>query len=120
MSRGVAAGNALRVGRKRRNVPVPPLGEIAPLHPLALIGELRIGATVALEQRHPFRAELFPAGTEVFREMLVDASRNQEFFVLRPTVGALRELHLFVAQRFAMRTGGVLFVRGAIPDMALD
>src|SRR5271166_5944893 len=47
VSRRVAAGDALRIGGKYRDVRVPSLGEIAPLHPLALIGEVGISAAVA-------------------------------------------------------------------------
>src|SRR5207302_8931479 len=50
LRRGVAAGDALRIGGEYWNVSVPPLGEIAPLHALTLIGEFRMGAAVALEQ----------------------------------------------------------------------
>src|SRR6266850_7557637 len=48
LSGGVAAGDALGIGGECGNVFVPLLGEIAPLHALTLIGELRIGAAVAL------------------------------------------------------------------------
>src|ERR1700756_2335787 len=120
MSRRVAAGDTLRVGRKRRNVPVPPLREISPLHPLTLIGEFRIGAAVALEQRQPLRAQLLPPGTEISRKMLVDAFRHEKLRILWPTIRALGQLDLGLAQWLAMRPRCVLLVRRAIPDVAFD
>src|SRR5438477_7952855 len=120
MSRRVAAGDALRVGRKRRNVSVPPLREVAPLHPLALISELRISVAVALEERQPFRPQLLPAGTEIFREMLVDAFRHEKLRVLRPVIKALGQLDLGFAQRLAMSARGILLMRRTVADMAFD
>ena len=35
--------------------------QLAPLHPLDLLGELRMGAAIALEQSRPFLAQLAPA-----------------------------------------------------------
>src|SRR5207248_4238521 len=120
MSRRVAAGDALRVGRKRRNVSVPPVREVAPLHPLALISELRISVAVSLEERQPFRPQLLPAGTEIFREMLVDAFRHEKLRVLRPVIKALGQLDLGLAQRLAMSARGILLMRRAVADMAFD
>src|SRR5690349_19218377 len=117
MSRRVAACNALRVSRKHRDLFVPPLREIASLHPLTLIGELRMGTAVALEQRHPFRPKLRPAHAEVFGEMLVHAFGHEKLRVLRPTIKALGQLDLGLPQRLAMGSGGVLLVRRTVADM---
>src|SRR5207237_2058816 len=48
VSRRIAAGYPLGIGGKDWDVSVPALGEVAPLHPLALIGQLGVRAPVAL------------------------------------------------------------------------
>ena len=53
LARGVAGGDAFGVGGKRRQVPVPALRQLAALHAIALIGELRILASILLELRPP-------------------------------------------------------------------
>ena len=52
--------------------------------------------------------------------MLAHAVRHEELGVFRPAIGALGETDLLVAQRLAMSGAGVLLVRRAIADVALD
>ena len=52
--------------------------------------------------------------------MLVNAIRHQELRVFRPSVGALGEPDLFVAERLAMSFRSVLFVGRAVPDVAIE
>ena len=114
----VAARDAIRIGGENRNVLIPPIGQVAPLHALTRVGELGISCPVSLEQRHPFAAEFLAAGAEILCEVLVDPVRDEKFRVLRPTVGAFSQFDFFFAQRLAMGAGGVLLVRRAVADMA--
>src|SRR5262245_485075 len=54
LSRSVPAGDALRVGRKNRQVTIPPLREFPPLHQFDFVRKLRILGPVRLEQPGPF------------------------------------------------------------------
>ena len=47
-------------------------------------------------------------------------SRHQELRVFRPSVGTLGKPDLLVAQRLAVSFGGVLFMRRAVADMAVQ
>src|SRR5262249_28537237 len=53
LARGVAAGDPLGVCGKRREAAVPTIGELAPLHALHLLGELRVLPSIRSEQRRP-------------------------------------------------------------------
>ena len=53
-------------------------------------------------------------------ELLVDAVGDQEFFVLRPAVEFVGERDFFRAERFAVSFVGVLVVRRAVADVAVD
>src|SRR6516164_6890043 len=75
-SRGVSTGDSVRIGSEDRDVFVPSFGQVAALHPFALIGKLPMGTPVALEQGHPVRPQLFAAGAEFPGEVLVHAFRN--------------------------------------------
>ena len=61
------------------------------------------------------RADANPCG-----EVLIDASRHEELRILRPSVGALYELYLLLAQRLAVSFWRVLLVRGSIPDVTIE
>ena len=52
--------------------------------------------------------------------MLVDAVGHEELGVLGPSIAALREADLFVAERFAMGRRSVLLMRRAIADVAVQ
>jgi len=118
--RGVATGDPVRIGGEDRDVLVPPLGEVAPLHALARVGQLGVGDPIALEQCQPLRPELRSASPEFRREVLVHTIRHQKFRVLWPAIGAFREPDLLLTQGFAVRARGILLMRRTIADMALD
>ena len=52
--------------------------------------------------------------------MFAHAVRHQKFGVLRPAVAAFGETNLLLAERLAMGGAGVLLMRGAVADMAVD
>ena len=58
--------------------------------------------------------------TEQLLKPLVHAIRHQELGIFRPAVISLRQPDLFLAQRLAVRRAGVLLVRGAVGDVAID
>src|SRR6516225_10840523 len=75
-SRGVSTGDSVRIGSEDRNVLVPVLGKVAPLHALALVGELGVGISIALEQRHPVRSQRLPPCRKVLSEVFVYPLRH--------------------------------------------
>ena len=76
--------------------------------------------SVALEQLLPFAAQLGAALADPLGEVLVDAVGDEELGVLGPAVGALGLPDLLLAERLAVRLGGVLLVRRAVADVAVD
>src|ERR1041385_3581842 len=52
--------------------------------------------------------------------MLAYAVRHEELGVLGPAVGALGESYFFLAERLAVGRAGVMFMGGAVADMALN
>ena len=65
-------------------------------------------------------ARLAAARADAGGEVLADAVGHEELRVLRPAVGALGELDFLVAQRLAVGRGGVLLVRRAVADVAVE
>ena len=61
-----------------------------------------------------------PARADARLEMLAHAVGNEELRVLGPAVVALGQPDLLLAQRLAVRRAGVLLVRRAIGDVAVD
>ena len=53
-------------------------------------------------------------------KMLAHTLRDKELFVFRPAVVALGQTDLIFAQRFAVGFLGVLLMRSAISDVAID
>ena len=72
--------------------------------------QARVLRPVRLEQLRPFAPNRAPRANSG-GETLVCAVGNQKFRVLGPAVEAFREPDFFVAERLAMRFGGVLLVR---------
>src|ERR1700688_1002377 len=52
--------------------------------------------------------------------MLVNTVRHHEFGVLGPSVAALGEADFLLAERLAMGIAGIVFVRSAVANMAID
>src|SRR5208282_4151999 len=90
------------------------------LHALELIGEVRILGSVRLKLGEPHLPKLPAPLTNAGPEMLAHAIRHEEFGVFGPAVTALGEADLLLAEGFAMRGAGVVLVRGAVADMAVD
>src|SRR5258708_37839154 len=85
-----------------------------------MVGQLRIFAAILAELRHPGVTLAMAALPHQFLKALVYPVRHQELRVFRPAINAFREPDFFLAQRLAVRGAGVLLVRSAIGDMAVD
>ena len=100
-------------------VGVPAVGQLAALHRVDLGGERpgsRVGDSAASHSARSSAPRLpIPVG-----EVLVDAVGDEELGVLGPAVGALGLAHLLLAERLAVGGGGVLLVRRALADVAVD
>ncbi len=120
LGRAVPAGNTLLVGREARQTGVPAIGQLTALHALEPVRELGMGAAVVLEAREPGFAQLATAPADAGLEVLVHPVRDQELRILGPPVALLGEADLVVAERLAVRGAGVLLVRRAIADVAVD
>ena len=118
---GVARGHALGVGREGRQVLVPALGQLAVLHPVELVGQLGVlGLRYSSKLREPGVAQLLAALADAVAEVLVDAVGDEELGVLRPAVVALGQPDFLLAERLAVGGAGVLLVRRALADVAVD
>ena len=114
--RGLAGGQALLfVGLEGGDRAVPAVGQLAVLHHLDLA--LVLGA---VELLLPGGAELGAALADPLVEALADAVGDEELGVLGPAVGLLGQLDLLLAERFAVGGLGVLLVRRAPADVAVD
>src|SRR5262249_26110023 len=81
---------------------------------------LRVRAAIGLEAALPGLANRPSALADALAKALVDAVRHEELRVLRPAVEALGQADLLLAERVAMGCRGVLLVRRAVTDDAVD
>src|SRR5262249_23606217 len=88
------------------------------LHLVNLGRKLGIFRAIGGKQFAPTGAHLGAVGADAGGEVGTHRIGHQELGVLRPSVIALGETHLLLAQRLAVRGGGVLLVRRAVTDMA--
>jgi len=106
--------------RERRQAAVPSVRQLAAQHAVAVLREFWILAAVLLEFGPPCRLQRPPARADAGLEMLAHAVGYTERGVFRPAVSALGQADFFLAQRFAVRRAGVLFVRCPIGDVGID
>src|SRR5262245_58168156 len=85
-----------------------------------LVGELRELGPVLLELALPRLAPRAPASPDAGREVLAHPVGHQELRVLRPAIRSLGETDLLRSQRLPVRRAGVLLVRRAVADVAVD
>ena len=115
--RRLAGRDPARIGVEARYLGVPALRQLAALHLVDLRGEPRVARRDALL---PLVSQLAAPSADPVGEMLVHAVGDQELGVLGPVVGALRLAHLVLAERLPVDLGGVLLVRRAVADVAVD
>jgi hypothetical protein len=117
---GFSTPEALRVGLERRQVAVPAAGQVAPLHPIELVRELRVIASIAGQHRRPRLAELTAACADAATEVIDDAVGHEELRVLGPTIGPLGEPDLLLTERLTVSGVRVVLVRRSPADVAVD
>src|SRR5262249_5111266 len=110
----------LGIGRKARQVAIPPRGQLAPLHLLDLGGELRELLTVVGKERVPAPMRLGAARADPGIKLLHDPFGYKKLGILRPAIGALGKPDLLLAQRFAMGGGRINLVGRAVADVAIE
>ena len=71
-------------------------------------------------QLRPGSLELPPALADAVVEMFAHAVRHEELRVFRPAIAALGQPDLFFAERLAVGGAGVVLVRRAVADVAVD
>jgi len=81
---------------------------------------LRKFPPVSGEQFFPIVAQRAAAPADVLAELVVDAVRHQKLRVFRPAVETLGETNFLLTKRIAMRRSGVLLMRRAVADDAVD
>jgi transposase len=118
--RRVASGDALRIGGKDRKPAIPSGRQLAPLHQVDLGRKLGVFRAVSREQLGPAGAGLCAARADASGEVRAHAVGNQKLGVLGPAVVAFGEADLLLAQRLAVRRGGILLVRRAVADVAVE
>jgi hypothetical protein len=119
--RGLAGRQPLLFVRlERGDRLVPAFRQPAALHRLDLGRKLGLLALEGAQLPLPLGSQLGTAPADLLGEALADAVRDEELSVLGPAVGALGQPHLLLPQRFAMGGLGVLLVRRAPADVAVD
>ena len=120
LARGFPAGDALGIRREDREVAIPSRRQLAPLH-LVDLGR-QFGIRVRMTRRALSTGGARPGAprTDAGREVLADAVGNQELRVFRPSVAALGQSDLLLAERLAVGCGSILFVRRAVADVAVQ
>ncbi len=90
------------------------------LHPVELVGQFGILGSVSLHPGEPGVAQLLATPADAFVEVVVDPVGHEELGVLGPVVVALGQPDLLLAQGLAVGGAGVLLVRRAPADVAVD
>src|SRR5262249_51418198 len=113
-------GSAGRSGGKDGQVTVPAGRQLAPLHQIDLVRQLGVLRPVRSEEIGPAASSLRAARPDAGGEVLHDTVGDEELRVFRPAVEAFAQLDLVVAEGLAVRRRGVLLVRGAVADVAVE
>src|SRR5262249_13636842 len=111
LARCVACGNAFAVGRKRRQSSVPAVRQLTAKHPIALVSEFGISASIFLEHGPPCAMQLRTARSDAVLEVLANPVRDEELGVRRPAIVTLRQPDFFLPQRLTVRRARILLVR---------
>src|ERR1700704_1404896 len=119
-ARRIPSGDALGIRRKDRKPGIPSGRQLTPLHQVDLGREFRISRPVSREELSPTAVGLRAARANSGGEMFAHAVGNQELGVFGPSVVAFGEANLLLTQRLAMSGGGILLMRRAVTDMAVE
>ena len=118
--RGLACGQALRVRGEFGEIAVPAFRKLAVLHAKQLVGKVGIMLAILSDSLKPGVAQILASLTDPLTEVIVDPIRHVEFLVFGPAVVPFGETNLILAQRLAVGAAGILLVRRAIADVAVD
>ena len=115
----IAGGEALGVGGENRKLRIPVRRQFAPLHALDLVGEIGILRVDRLELRQPASCRLLAAPAEPRGNA---RARRPAPETWRPPAShsSFGQPNFFFAERLAVGGAGVLLVRRAVADMAVD
>src|SRR6516165_6923037 len=120
LARRIARSQPLEVCCEERQLAVPTVGQLTLLHSFNFIGQCRKLSLVLLEVRLPRGSQLTASLADTFCEVFSHPVRNKEFAVFGPTIGALGQPDLLLAERFTMSSRTIFPVRRAIPNVAVD
>ncbi len=115
-----ARGNAFGVRGEGWQVLVPAAGQFTMLHLVESLRQVGILLGVFREVFIPLRSQVASTLADAILEVLVDAFGNQELGIFGPAVKLLGQADFLLAQRFSMRFVGILLVRRAVSDVAID
>ena len=116
----LAPGDALGVGGEDRQLVVPAVRQLAPLHLADLRRQPRVSGTIGGETFCPDAMCIPAARADALIEAPAHRLGHEEFCLFRPAVKPFGQPDLFLAERLAMRGRGVLLVRSAVADMAVE
>src|SRR6516165_1144278 len=120
LARCVARRETFLVRRKGRQVAIPMLRQFAGQQQLDFARQLRMPIFVRRKYFHPVVAQAAPAAADAFAERVVHAIRHEELRIFRPAIEPLCQPDFLLAEGIAVRCRGVLLVRGAVADDAVD
>ncbi len=118
-SRGFACGHAFWIGREARQVLVPAVRQLATLHLVQLIGELRKLFLVFLKFRLPCGAGLGAALPHAILELVINAIGDEKLGIFGPSVILLNKFDFGLAQGLAVCFVRILFVWRSVSDVAV-
>src|SRR6516164_8266522 len=117
---GRFAGGEILLVRKRGQPAIPLFRQFALQQRFHFPRRRRVRALVSFEGLDQIIAPGPAAAADTIAERFIDAIRHKELRIFRPAVKPLRQLYLLCAERIAVRRRGILFVRGAVADDAVD
>ena len=113
---GFPCGHGANFRPKDRESVFPCLTELLRTNVFELLRQVGMRPLIPSEHRVPEGIPFLPQ-FHGFPEMGKDLGRNVEMLLGIPAEVFLRESHLFLAQRRAVRFGGILFVRTPVADV---
>src|SRR5215470_1802472 len=116
----ISTGHTLCVGWKNGKVAIPAGRKLPALHHIDFGCEFRIFSTIGREKLCPLPPRFGAARSDSRREVFANSVGNEKPRVFRPSVAAFCETDFFLSERLAMRCGGVMQMRRAVADVAVE
>ena len=105
---------------RKRGDAIPTNRQLAPLHLVNLTSQFWVFIGVGCEERCPLAMGFRPTYTDSGSKVLADAIRDEKLSILRPSIAALSQPDLIVAERLSMGFRGVLFMWRTVADVAVQ